>query len=277
VKARYQGSRDTSPRDRIDTERRIGQECDQVVATCNDEVRELIALGVGPQQISVVPCGVNIIDFSPYGPVAPRNGRPRLVTVSRLVERKGIDTVLAAMASLPAAELIVAGGSDGTELSTDPDYRRLRRTATELGVADRIVFTGGVARGDVPALLRSADVVVCAPWYEPFGIVPLEAMACGVPVIATSVGGLTDTVTDGETGLLVPPRNAAALAAAAGQLLADPRRRAAFGRAGRQRARRWYSWEGVAERTEAVYLRLVPGRPPQDLRPLDLPLGASSW
>ena len=109
----------------------------------------------------------------------------------------------------------------------------------------------------MPALIRSADVVVCAPWYEPFGIVPLEAMACGVPVVASAVGGLADTVVDSETGCLVPARDPAALATRCGQLLADPAKRAAFGAAGRDQGAPRYSWQRVAAQTEAVYLRLA--------------------
>jgi glycosyltransferase involved in cell wall biosynthesis len=104
--------------------------------------------------------------------------------------------------------------------------------------------------------------VVCTPWYEPFGITPLEAMACGVPVVASAVGGLTDSVVHGTTGLLIPGRDPAALAAAAGTLLADPAMRAAFGEAGARRARRWYSWPRVAAQTESVYLRLGADGPP---------------
>jgi glycosyltransferase involved in cell wall biosynthesis len=102
-------------------------------------------------------------------------------------------------------------------------------------------------------LLRSADAVVCVPWYEPFGIVPLEAMACGVPVIASAVGGLVDTVVDGVTGLHVPPREPAAVAKATRRLLADPAYARALGAAGAERAKRRYSWERVAAATLDVY------------------------
>jgi D-inositol-3-phosphate glycosyltransferase len=125
-----------------------------------------------------------------------------------------------------------------------------------------VVFTGAVPRAQVPALIRSADVVVCTPWYEPFGITPLEAMACGVPVVASAVGGLTDSVVHGTTGLLIPAHDPAALAAAARTLLANPVMRTAFGEAGARRARRWYSWPRVAAQTESVYLRLGAGVPP---------------
>ena len=105
-------------------------------------------------------------------------------------------------------------------------------------------------------------MVVCTPWYEPFGITPLEAMACGVPVVASAVGGLTDSVVHGTTGLLIPARDPAGLAAAAGTLLASPAMRTALGEAGARRARRWYSWPRVAAQTESVYLRVGAGAPP---------------
>jgi D-inositol-3-phosphate glycosyltransferase len=256
VKARHQGAADPSPAGRVDAERRIAAACDQVIATCSDEAGELAALGVPPWQISLVPCGVDVEAFSPDGPVAHRNGRPRLLALGRLVERKGVATVIAALAELPEAELVVAGGPDPVELDPDPGYQALRAAADRHGVADRVVFTGGVARADVPALIRSADAVVCVPWYEPFGIVPLEAMACGVPVVASAVGGLTDTVVDRATGWLVPARDPVVLTSALRTLLADPARRAAMGAAGRERVEQWYTWPGVAAQTEVVYQRL---------------------
>jgi glycosyltransferase involved in cell wall biosynthesis len=125
-------------------------------------------------------------------------------------------------------------------------------------------FLGSVARPDVPALMCSADVVVAVPWYEPFGIVPVEAMACGRPVVGSAVGGLLDTVVPGRTGELVPPRRPDLLAPVLRDLLADADRRAAYGRAGRARAVKTYQWRQVAAATEDVYasvasLRLASG------------------
>jgi glycosyltransferase involved in cell wall biosynthesis len=256
VKARHQGAEDTSPASRVEFERRLALSCDQVIATCRDEVSELAAVGVPAAQISVVPCGVDTGLFTPDGPVARRNGRPRLLALGRLVERKGVATVIAALARLPDAELVVAGGPDRADLDTSDDFGRLREAASRYGVTKRVIYTGSVARPDVPALIRSADVVVCVPWYEPFGIVPLEAMACGVPVVASAVGGLADSIVDRQTGWLVPARDPAALAGALGTLLADPGKRAALGAAGMQRARSHYSWRRVAIQTEQVYRRL---------------------
>jgi glycosyltransferase involved in cell wall biosynthesis len=257
VKARHQGAADPSPANRVELERRIARSCDQVVATCRDEASELARAGVPSGQISVVPCGVDTSVFTPDGPATRRNGRPRLLALGRLVERKGVATVIAALARLPDAELVVAGGPNRRDLDTSDDYRLLREAASQHGVAERVIFTGSVARADVPALIRSADVVVCAPWYEPFGIVPLEAMACGIPVVATAVGGLTDTIVDRQTGWLVPARDPVALAGVLGRLLADPAKRTALGAAGVERARRQYSWRRVAAQTEAVYRRLA--------------------
>jgi glycosyltransferase involved in cell wall biosynthesis len=160
---------------------------------------------------------------------------------------------------VPDAELVVVGGPPADQVDADPEVQRLRAIAAEVGVADRLVFVGSVARADVPAWVRSADVVLAVPWYEPFGITPLEAMACGRPVVATAVGGLVDTVVDGGTGVLVPPRDPAALAEAVGALLADDDRRATYGAAGVKRARSRYRWSRVVADTETVY-RQVLGR-----------------
>jgi glycosyltransferase involved in cell wall biosynthesis len=129
--------------------------------------------------------------------------------------------------------------------------------AKEYGVADRVVFLGQVAHKDIPPLVRSADVVVSVPWYEPFGIVPVEAMACGVPVIASAVGGHLDTVLDGVTGLHVPPRRPDALASNLRRLLNDPDLRRSLGRSAAEHAHGRYPWDRVAAETEAVYERVI--------------------
>jgi glycosyltransferase involved in cell wall biosynthesis len=129
----------------------------------------------------------------------------------------------------------------------------MRRLARELGVEDRVELRGRVGRDDLPALYRSAHAVVCVPWYEPFGIVPLEAMACGVPVVASAVGGLVDTVVHGATGLHVPPRSPERVAEAVRELLADEDRRRALGEAGLRRVRARYGWTRIAGATLRVY------------------------
>ncbi|SFT34443.1 Glycosyltransferase involved in cell wall bisynthesis [Geodermatophilus amargosae] len=262
VKRRHQGDADTSPAQRVELERGLCRAVGHVVATCSDEVFELRRLGLSRDRVSIVPCGVDTTVFTPRGPVAPRSDRPRLLVLGRLVERKGQEDAVRALAAVPDAELVVVGGPPAGTLDADTEVRRLRAVAASLGVADRLVFTGSVGRADVPAWIRSADVVLAVPWYEPFGITPLEAMACGRPVVATAVGGLQDSVADGVTGDLVPPRDPARLGEVLAALLADDARRAAYGAAGVRRARARYRWARVAADTEAVYRQVLSTRRP---------------
>jgi len=258
VKRRHQGGADTSPPERIAVERRLAAGADGIIATCRDEVAELVALGTSRRRVRVVPCGVDLARFTPTGPAEPRPpGRRRIVALGRLVPRKGVDDAIAALGALPDAELIVAGGPDPAALGDDPEVTRLAALAVRLGVAGRVVFRGRIAHDAVPALLRSADVAVAVPWYEPFGIVPLEAMACGVPIVASAVGGHLDTVQHGATGVLVPPRRPDALARTLAALLADDARRVRLGTAGRARVRRRYGWDHVARATLAAYADLA--------------------
>jgi glycosyltransferase involved in cell wall biosynthesis len=260
VKRRHQGDADTSPPNRVELERALCRNVAHVVATCSDEVFELRRLGLARDRASIVPCGVDTSVFTPRGPVAPRSGRPRLLVLGRLVERKGQEDAVRALARVPDAELVVVGGPPAAGLDADPEVLRLRAVAEQVGVADRVCFAGSVSRADVPAWVRSADVVLAVPWYEPFGITPLEAMACGRPVVATAVGGLVDTVAEGVTGDLVPPRDPERLGEVLAALLADDERRAAYGAAGVRRARARYRWSRVVADTETVYRQAVARR-----------------
>ena len=262
VKRRHQGAADTSPPERVEVERAVAARATGVVATCRDEVEELAALGVDLGRVEVVPCGVDVRHFTPAA--APlddpvRREPCRIVSVGRLVPRKGYATIVEALVDLPGVELVVAGGRADAG-TVEAEQVRLETLAADLGVADRVHFVGQVGHFLMPALLLSADLVVCSPWYEPFGLVPLEAMACGVPVVASAVGGMLDTVAEGETGHLVPPQDPAALAAAVRGLLADPARRDVYGRAGVRRARSHYSWDAVAGATAEVYGRAPSAR-----------------
>jgi D-inositol-3-phosphate glycosyltransferase len=236
---------DAGPPERIRLEAQVGREAAAVIAMSTAQVAELEAYGIPSGAIRTVPYGVDVGRFRPDGPVARRGNRPRLLTIGRLVPQKGIDTVIEALCHLRDVELVVAGGPDRTELERDPEAVRLRRLALARGVAGRVLFMGRVPHEEVPALIRSADVVVSASWYEPFGMVPVEAMACGVAVVVSAVGGHLDTVVDGVTGLYVPPRVPSALAGRLRRLLTDPRLGA---------SRR------VAAEIEAVYSHVIDGR-----------------
>ncbi len=259
VKRRHQGEHDTSPPERLGIEREICARVHRIVATCSDEVFELKRMGAEARRIAVVPCGVDRDRFRPGGDAELRRpDRRRIVAACRLVTRKGIADAVRALAELPDTELHVAGGPDASQLALDPEAQRLVALADSLGIGDRLVLRGRVSRERLPALLRSADAVVCVPWYEPFGIVPLEAMACGVPVVASAVGGIIDTVVHGRTGVHVPPRRPDVLAEALADLLCDDDRLTALGRAGARRSRAKYSWDRVAAQTLQSYEDLLP-------------------
>jgi glycosyltransferase involved in cell wall biosynthesis len=255
----------TEPRDRIKAdgataarirlEPAIGRSAAAVVATHSGEVSDLASLGVHRSSIRVVPWGIDTSTFTPAGPVAKRNARPRLLTVADLRERAALETLLRALTRVPGAELVIAGGPARRELSTDDSYLALARFAGNLGITDRVIFTGQVGHDAMPALLRSADLVVSTCQYEPSGTTSLQAMACGTPVIAPAHGGHMDAVVDGTTGILIPPGRPALLAQRIRQLLAHPMLIEAYGMAAADRARSRYSWDRISSETLAVYDR----------------------
>jgi glycosyltransferase involved in cell wall biosynthesis len=220
-------------------------------------------MGVPPGHVSVVPCGVDAAHFRPGagGPgVPPRRERHRLLSCGRLVRRKGYDRAIRALTRIPDTELVIAGGPPAELLEADPEAERLLDLAERAGVADRVRLVGAVDPRHMPQLMNSADLVLCTPVYEPFGIVPLEAMACGVPVVATDVGGHRDTVADGRTGRLVPPGDAWAIADAVRELLGHGRLRRRYGATGRERVLARYTWRRVADGVEQVYRRVTADR-----------------
>ncbi|MFJ1807391.1 MULTISPECIES: glycosyltransferase [unclassified Streptomyces] len=254
VKKRCQGSADTSPPERVAIETAVGRECAGIVATCRDEVAELVAMGLPRDRVHVVPCGVDPEQFTPVtgarrAPSAPR----RLVAVGRLVPRKGFDRAIRALAGVPDAELLVAGGPQPALLMAEPEAERLWSIAQQCGVADRVRLLGAVSPTRMPRLMSGADLVLSVPRYEPFGIVPVEAMACCAPVLATAVGGQLDTVVDDVTGVLVPPDEDHDLGATVRDLLDDPARLARYGAAGRRRVLARYTWDCVADGVSRVY------------------------
>jgi len=242
---------------RIRLEPAIGRSATAVVATSSAEVSDLASLGVHRSSIRIVPWGVDTDLFTPEGPVAKRNGRPRLLTAADLTQRKPLETLLRALTRVPDAELLIVGGPAETELSTDDNYVKLAKFAATLGIADRVIFTGKVEYAAMPPLLRSADLVISTCQYEPSGTTSLQAMACGTPVIAPPVGGHMDAVVDGTTGIIIPPDRPALLAQRIRQLLAHPMLIEAYGVAAVDRVRSRYSWDRIAGETLAVYDRAM--------------------
>ncbi len=230
----------------------------------------LVRRGVDPGRIRVIPNGVDTGVFRPDPGAAARlraltgtGDRTRLLgLVARLHPVKGHELFLRAAAA------VLQGGPDGTAGAPgvpdvrflvvgagEPAYRReLEALAGALGLGSRVVFLG--EREDVPAILAGLDAAVVPSRFEGFSLSVLEAMACGVPVVATAVGAIPEIVVDGRNGLLVPAGDAAALARALSTLLADRDLAGRLARAGRETAAR-YTVDAFVRRTESLYLELA--------------------
>ncbi|NSX02669.1 glycosyltransferase family 4 protein [Cupriavidus gilardii] len=270
VRRLHQGSADGFPDCRFEIEERLVRESDCVIAECPQDRHDLIRLyGADPGAIETVPCGFDGDEFSPVPRLEARRalGWPShefsVLQLGRMVPRKGIDNVVRAMGELRRAFglrarlYVVGGNSDQPSPAATPEIGRLQKIAAEEGVVDAVTFVGRRGRDQLRLFYSAADVFVTTPWYEPFGITPVEAMACGVPVIGAAVGGIRSTVLNGRTGYLVPPNDPAALAARLARLACDPTLAERMGASGRRRAHAHFTWAGVAARMEAVYARLA--------------------
>lgn len=254
------GPEEQGPSARPTLERMLGRCADRVIAQTNDELSELVRADVPRRRIVLVPSGVDTERFQPAGPaltIGPLAGtgprRPRILAVGRRFERGGVADLVATLRHVPDAELLIAGGPPAEALDRDPVTRRLRALCDQAGVADRVHLLGAVSEADMPKLYRAVDVVACTPPEQPFGVVPLEAMACGVPVVAYAVGGLREAVIDGVTGVLVRPRDTRALAVALRRLLGDDLRRMGMASAAVDRIHARYGWPTISAAVTRVY------------------------
>jgi glycosyltransferase involved in cell wall biosynthesis len=219
--------------------------CFAIVAVSDATRSTLVDQGYPAGRVVTVHNGIEAVDLAE--PVRLTDA-PTVLEVARLAEVKGQRVLLAALAKLDASALLV-----GRDLERGGAYEQeLRREAERLGVSDRVVFTG--QRDDVPGLLAGCDVLCLPSTVEGLPLVVLEAMAQGKPVVATAVGGTPELVVDGETGLLVPPGDAGALAAALGKVLRDPELARRLGEAGRRRVLASFSLSAMTERVLGLYV-----------------------
>ncbi len=284
VRRLHQGAADGFPPERTAIEERAVAEADQVIAECPQDEADLVRLyRADTRRIRTVPCGFDPAEFAPMDKAAARRvigfdgDGPLVLQLGRTVPRKGVDTVIRGLArlrrhhSIPARLVVVGGETRQPDPVTTPELGRLMRVADEEGAADAVMFVGSRGRAELRAYYAAADVFVSTPWYEPFGITPVEAMACGTPVVGSAVGGIKATVRDGETGYLVPPKDPDALAERLARLFADPALRAAMGRNALLRARAHYTWAKVAGLVARVYDEV------RSVRPAFAPLAAANW
>jgi len=244
---------------RISAERRVAQAADRIICFSEHERQMLMGLYGGlAARIAVIPCGVDLRRFRPPDPGSSRRALglgpgPIVLYVGRLEPLKGIDILIEAMSQLERtdARLVIVGGDQ----QAAPEVRQLRRLTASLGLDRRVEFVGAVDQAELPRYYSAADVCVMPSYYESFGLVAVEAMACGTPVIGSRVGGLATTIEDGETGYLIPWRCAEPFAERIDLVLSNDELRRNLGRSAR-RAMRRFSWERVTRGLAAEYARV---------------------
>jgi D-inositol-3-phosphate glycosyltransferase len=254
---------------RSEIERRTMAGSDRVVAATEIDRQQIVRHYGALAPIVVIPGGVDLERFTP-GPQAVARRELGLsmddrvlLFVGRIQRLKGLEVLLRAFAQLselPARVLVVGGqrsaGHEAREIG------RLQHLTRRLGIADRVRFLGAVDHERLAVCYRAADVTVMPSSYESFGLVAVESLACGTPVVATRVGGLTSIVRDGETGFLVPWRDPALFADRLRTILTDQPLRARL--AGRARASvERYGWEHIAEEHLALYTEVLAARRPR--------------
>ena len=234
--------------------RALARGVDRYLAVSGEIAAELVEdLGWPAEKVEVVYNAVDVERAAVPAPPGLREQlggsetRPLVLTPARLNAQKGHDALLEAVAEVPGALFLLAG--DG------PERERLEGRATELGVAERVRFLG--RREDVPQLLGACDVFCLPSLYEGSSLAVLEAMAAGIPIVSSAIGGTEELIEDGRSGLLVPPGDAPALAAALRRLLDDPRLREELAERARERVDSGLRREQNAERAASVYRQLL--------------------
>ncbi len=262
--------RDEFPRERGVLEQMVIDDADALVASSPQDAADMRChYDVDPSRIAIIPCGFAPEEFVPIKRDEARRrlglplDRPIALQVGRLLPSKGVDNVIRALAiarrdyGVDPLLVVVGGDVDTADPELAPEIGRLTRVAHEQGVTERVKFIGRRGRGDLRDFYCAADVFVTTPWYETCGITPVEAMACGLPVIGARVGGLQFAVQDEHTGKLVEPKDPAELARALADLFRDATTAAAYGRRGRQRAHQMFTWQRVTRELDALYARIA--------------------
>lgn len=266
VRRQHQRAADRFPDERFAIEDRIVAEADAIVAECPQDEEDLICLyNADPTRIRVVPCGFEKSELWPIRKSVARTAlgfevnEPLLLQLGRMVPRKGVDNVIRGLAALRDrhginARLIVVGGeADVPDPRKTPEIGRLEGVAEEAGVSEAVTFVGRRRGHFLRYYYSAADLFISTPWYEPFGITPVEAMACGTPVIGSNVGGIKFTVRDGETGYLVPPNDPAALAERIAHLYGHPQLMKVFRAQAIRRANDLFTWQAVTRALAQLY------------------------
>ncbi|MBD2579807.1 glycosyltransferase [Oscillatoria sp. FACHB-1406] len=252
---------------RLQVEKDCLEQSNRTIATSPQELNHMRAYVSKLGNIEIIPCGTDIEHFQALERVVARE-KLGIATdakvafyIGRFDERKGIETLVRAIGRSqfrddPHLSLIIGGGSRPGH-SDGEERERIEAIVEELELDEIVSFPGRISDEDLPLYYAAADVCVVPSHYEPFGLVAIEAMASGTPVVASDVGGLQFTVASEQTGLLVPPKDDAAFAAAIDRILGNPEWRDRLGSQARKRVEEKFSWDGVAEQLSALYLQIL--------------------
>ncbi|MGE5222664.1 MAG: glycosyltransferase [Omnitrophica WOR_2 bacterium] len=270
VRRLHQGKDDGFPDIRFDIEDRVVAEADRIIAECPQDQDDLLNLYQAElQNLVIIPCGFDPVELWPMDKALSRMvlGIPAedrvVLQLGRMVPRKGVDTAIRGFSRmikkyhLPARLLIVGGESEEPNPENTPEIARLKVIAAEEGVLKKVVFTGRRDRQALKYYYSAADVFISTPWYEPFGITPVEAMACGTPVIGSNVGGIKYTVREGETGFLVSPNDPVMLSERLAYLFSNPDELKRMSRQAVKRANDLFTWIKISETIVNLYETVI--------------------
>ncbi|HEY9872113.1 MAG TPA: glycosyltransferase family 1 protein [Candidatus Obscuribacterales bacterium] len=252
---------------RLATEKAVLETADRVVATSPQEKEHMRSLVSQKGNVDIIPCGTDIRKF---GCLSKQEARAKLgiapeskvvLYVGRFDPRKGIETLVRAIGCSqirenPDLKLIIGGGSRPGQ-SDGMERDRIEGIVEELGLSELTTFPGRLDNVNLPLYYAAADVCVVPSHYEPFGLVTIEAMASGTPVVGSDVGGLQFTVAPEKTGLLCPPKDEVAFAEAIDRILSNPEWRNQLGKNARSRVEDKFSWDGVASQLSELYTQLL--------------------
>ncbi len=269
VRQLHQKEADKFPASRIRIEKEIVQDADHLLAECPQDRDDLIQhYGADETKITIIPCGFSNKEFYPVEKQKARSvlNLPQhekiLLQLGRMVPRKGVDNVIKAMGkiknSLHHIHLVIVGGdADTPDPKLTPEIARLMDIAKKENIRSQITFVGRKTRDVLKYYYSAADLFITTPWYEPFGITPLEAMACGTPVIGANVGGIKYSVADGKTGFLVPPNHPEALAEKIEQALSCEEALRDMSERCIQRVNKLFTWKQVATCCDVLYRKVI--------------------
>ncbi|MEM9450601.1 MAG: glycosyltransferase family 1 protein [Cyanobacteria bacterium P01_E01_bin.6] len=266
---KYQTVTDIPPiaNKRLELEKRCLETAERIIATSPQEMAHMRSLVSTKGAIDIIPCGT---DIKRFGSIQKQDARQTLgldphhkivFYVGRFDRRKGIETLVRAMGQSRFAEAgnvqVIIGGGSRPGRSDGDERERIETIVSELGMTHFTTFPGRIDDAHLAAYYAAADVCVVPSHYEPFGLVAIEAMASGTPVVASDVGGLQFTIESGNTGILAPALDHDAFAEAIDRILENPEWQSAMGIAARQRVEHLFSWQGVADQLNNLYTELL--------------------